>query len=31
VRDEGLETRGGRTRLTEDGFFLSDALFVDLL
>ena len=26
-----LETRGGRTRLTEDGFFLSDALFVDLL
>jgi oxygen-independent coproporphyrinogen-3 oxidase len=26
-----LETRGGRTRLTERGFFLSDALFVDLL
>ena len=26
-----LETRGDRMRLTEEGFFLSDALFVDLL
>jgi len=26
-----LETRDGRLRLTEDGFLLSDALFVDLL
>jgi oxygen-independent coproporphyrinogen-3 oxidase len=26
-----LETRDGRARLTEAGFFLSDALFVDLL
>jgi coproporphyrinogen III oxidase-like Fe-S oxidoreductase len=26
-----LETRDGRARLTEDGYLLSDALFVDLL
>lgn len=31
-RERGLlETREGRVRLTEAGFFLSDALFVDLL
>lgn len=31
-RERGLlETRDGRARLTEDGFLLSDALFVDLL
>jgi len=31
-RERGLlETRGGRARLTEAGFLLSDALFVDLL
>jgi putative oxygen-independent coproporphyrinogen III oxidase len=31
-RERGLlETRDGRTRLSEAGFFLSDALFVDLL
>ena len=31
-RERGLlETRDGRLRLTEDGFLLSDALFVDLL
>lgn len=31
-RERGLlDTRDGRARLTEDGFLLSDALFVDLL
>lgn len=31
-RERGLlETRDGRARLTEDGFLVSDALFVDLL
>jgi hypothetical protein len=31
-RERGLlETRDGRARLSEAGFFLSDALFVDLL